>query len=174
MTIQWILVALLFLDYVPVVFIILLLGSYPVQVKKVPFLIWENKLKIVPASCLILPSSCVFMEKELMVRTPIRLLIEFNGQAQLLEENSLADFEVCLLHFAWKFLMSCLICYDERIKTILSQPCKLSIKAPLYLICEEQWIRKQKDRVLFENTKNTELKLDKGSFALIYNSSPLL
>lgn len=75
-----------------------------------------------PSSCLILSSSCVFVEKELMLRTLIGLLIDFGGQAQLPEENSLADFEVCLLHFTRKFLMSCLICHDERRKTVLNQP----------------------------------------------------
>lgn len=57
-----------------------------------------------------------------MLRTLIGLLIEFGGQAQLPEESSLADFEVGLLHFTRKFLMSCLICHDERRKTVLSQP----------------------------------------------------
>lgn len=44
-----------------------------------------------------------------MLRTLMGLLMEFSGQAQLPEEKSLADFEVCVFHFARKFLMSCLM-----------------------------------------------------------------
>lgn len=85
----------------PVLFIILLLGSHPVPAKKIGAFGYENRLKI-------MPSSHLLAEKELVVRTSV-----FDGQSLLTEENSLADFEVFLLLFTRKFLMTYLFAMVE-------------------------------------------------------------
>lgn len=61
MTIEWVLVGLLFQAYVPVLLIILLLGSHPVPVKKVLFLDMREQIEnnaVLLFTITILSSTC--------------------------------------------------------------------------------------------------------------------
>lgn len=72
MAILWILVEWLLQANVPVLFIILLLGSYTVPVKKCVLCMRESRLKIMTFSYLLLLFFHLLVEKELVIRSLTR------------------------------------------------------------------------------------------------------